>query len=88
MIINTGATVDHDCVVGDFVHLAPGTHLAGGVLVDDGSFLGIGAVAVPGVEIAAGVTLGAGAAVTKSILEPGTWAGVPARALVLPRHEL
>ncbi|MBF4296100.1 acetyltransferase, partial [Vibrio anguillarum] len=30
-IINTAATVDHDCVIEDGVHLSPGVHLAGGV---------------------------------------------------------
>ena len=41
-IVNTAASVDHECLVGDFVHLAPGVHLAGGVSVGDGAFLGIG----------------------------------------------
>ena len=35
-IINTGASVDHDCVLEDFVHVAPGTHLCGGVEVGEG----------------------------------------------------
>ena len=28
-IVNTGATIDHECVLGDGVHVAPGAHLAG-----------------------------------------------------------
>ena len=28
-IINTGAIIEHDCLVGDFVHISPGTVLAG-----------------------------------------------------------
>ncbi|MEO8398077.1 MAG: NeuD/PglB/VioB family sugar acetyltransferase, partial [Chloroflexota bacterium] len=31
VIINTSSSVDHDCVIEDFVHIAPGAHLGGGV---------------------------------------------------------
>jgi len=30
-IVNTSASVDHDCFLGDFVHIAPGVRLTGGV---------------------------------------------------------
>src|SRR5690606_38333778 len=30
-IINTGSTIDHDYLIDDFVHISPGTHLAGTV---------------------------------------------------------
>jgi len=30
-IINSGAIVEHDCEIGEFVHIAPGTVLCGGV---------------------------------------------------------
>ena len=36
VIINTGATVDHDCRIEDAVHIAPGCHLCGGVSVGAG----------------------------------------------------
>ena len=39
-IVGTCATVDHDCAVGDFVHLAPGAHLRSGVRVREGAFVG------------------------------------------------
>ncbi|MCS7301293.1 MAG: hypothetical protein NZ556_07050, partial [Fimbriimonadales bacterium] len=29
-IVNTAASVDHDCTIADFVHVAPGARLAGG----------------------------------------------------------
>ena len=51
-IINTCASVDHDCVVGDFVHIAPGCRLCGSVTVGEGAFLGAGCIAVPGAVIA------------------------------------
>jgi sugar O-acyltransferase (sialic acid O-acetyltransferase NeuD family) len=39
-IINTAAQVDHDCIVGDFVHLAPGVVLCGSVSIGEGAFVG------------------------------------------------
>ena len=62
-IINTGATVDHDCVIGDFVHIAPGAHLAGNVHVDEGALLGIGSCVIPGCKIGKDTIIGAGATV-------------------------
>ena len=79
VIINTGATVDHDCRLGDFVHVAPGAHLAGGVRIDPGGFMGIGSVAVPGVHLGTGCVVGAGAVVVRDLLPNVTAIGVPAR---------
>src|SRR5690625_4566114 len=41
-IINTGATVDHDNFIGNYVHVSPGTHVAGTVEVGHLTWLGIG----------------------------------------------
>ncbi|WP_455585747.1 PglD-related sugar-binding protein, partial [Bacteroides sp.] len=35
-IINTGASVDHECVVEDFVHISPHATLCGNVMVGEG----------------------------------------------------
>lgn len=52
-IVNTGATVDHDCWLADFVHVAPGAHLCGGVTVGEGALIGVGVGIEPGVTIPA-----------------------------------
>lgn len=80
-IINTGATVDHDGCIGDAVHLAPGTHLAGSVTIGEGTFLGVGVSVIPGCTIGQWATVGAGAAVTTDLPGGGTYVGVPARPL-------
>lgn len=45
-IINTSSTVDHDCVIEDYVHIAPGANLCGNVHVGEGSLIGVG-VGIP-----------------------------------------
>jgi acetyltransferase EpsM len=77
-IINTGACVDHDCIIEDFVHLAPNTALAGGVTVGEGTFVGIGSSVVPYVTIGKWSTIGAGSAVINDIPDNCMAAGVPA----------
>ena len=79
VIINTSASVDHDCVLGNFVHIAPGTHLAGNVRIDEGSFMGIGSAAIPGVRIGAWTTVGAGAVVVRELMDKVVAYGVPAK---------
>ncbi|MFZ4828926.1 MAG: acetyltransferase [Phototrophicaceae bacterium] len=87
VIINTSASIDHDCVVEDFAHIAPGVNIAGNVHIGKRVFVGIGAKIINGTEanpltIADDVIIGAGAVVTKSITEPGiTVVGIPAKPL-------
>ena len=50
-IINTGATIDHDCVIGEGVHICPGAHLAGDVRVGDRSWIGIAATIRQGITV-------------------------------------
>nr|WP_321500567.1 acetyltransferase [uncultured Dethiosulfovibrio sp.] len=79
VIVNTGATVDHDCVLEDFVHIAPGCHLAGNVSLRRGAFMGIGSCAVPGATVGPWTTVGAGGAVISDLPENTVAVGIPAR---------
>lgn len=85
VILNTGCTVDHDCIIEDYVHLSPGVHLAGNVHVGEGAHLGVGVNVIPGIKIGAWSTIGAGAAVVDHIPPYSTAVGVPAR--VIKTHE-
>ncbi|MEI6442546.1 MAG: acetyltransferase [Nostocales cyanobacterium ELA583] len=80
VIINTKASLDHDCCVGDYVHIAF-SYLAGGVKVDEGAFLAVGSIVFPGVEIGAWATLGAGSIAMKDVISRSTVIGVPARLI-------
>lgn len=79
VIINTSASVDHDCVIEDGVHIGPGACLAGEVHVSRCAFIGAGAVILPRVCIGEAATIAAGAVVTKDVPPYMTVAGVPAR---------
>ncbi len=81
VILNANATVSHDCVLEDYVHLAPGVDLASGVHIETGSFMGIGAVAMSGVRIGAWTTVGAGAAVTADLPDRIVAVGCPAKVI-------
>ncbi len=80
-IVNTSASVDHDCEIADFCHVAPGAHLAGGVHVGTRSWIGLGAAVRGGQRIGCDVMVGAGAVVVKDVADGLMVAGVPARAL-------
>ncbi len=78
-IANTSCSIDHDCVLGNYVHVSPGAHLAGQVRVGDHSWVGAGAVVREGVTIGADVIVGAGAAVVNDIADGEIVTGVPAK---------
>lgn len=80
-IVNTGATIDHDNVIEDYVHISPGAHLAGMVRVGKNSWIGIGSIVSNNVYIISGCMVGAGAVVVRDITEAGTYVGVPAKKI-------
>lgn len=83
-ILNTGCSVDHDCVLGSCVHISPGARLAGSVNVGDGTWIGIGASVKQVIRIGSCVMVGAGAVVVCDISDNMTVTGVPAREIVRP----
>jgi sugar O-acyltransferase (sialic acid O-acetyltransferase NeuD family) len=80
-IVNTNASVDHDCDLGDDVHVGPGATLCGGVRIAPHTLIAAGATVVPGISIGRGVVVAAGATVTRPIVDPGLYAGTPARRI-------
>lgn len=80
-IINTSSSIDHDCRIGDYVHVAVGAHVAGSVEISDETWIGAGATVSNNVTICAGCMIGAGAVVISDIAEPGTYVGVPVRRI-------
>ena len=80
-IVNTGASVDHDCEVADFVHIAPHATVLGGVKIGEGSWIGAGAVVKQYVTIGRNCMIGAGAVVLENVPDGATVVGVPAKEI-------
>src|SRR5690606_31396793 len=81
VILNTGSSVDHDCVLGDCGHVSAGARLAGGVKVGNLAWLGIGSSVRQLVNIGAGAMVAAGAVVIDDVPQDAMVAGVPARVI-------
>lgn len=80
-IINTCSSVDHDCTVGDYVHVSVGSHLCGAVCIGEETWIGAGAIVSNNIDICGGCIVGAGAVVVKDIEVSGTYTGVPAKMI-------
>lgn len=77
-ILNSCASIDHDCVLGKAVHISPGAHVAGGVTIGNHSWIGLGASIKEGIVIGANAVVGAGAAVISDVEDDAIVGGVPA----------
>lgn len=78
--------VAHDCVIGDFVTLAPRVSVNGNTVIEDDVYIGTGAVlknGAPGAPlvIGKGAVIGMGAVVTRNVPAGATVVGNPARLL-------
>lgn len=82
VIINHGAVVDHDVEVGAFSHIAPNASVGGHVKLGTRVLIGSGAVVLPLIGIGDDVTVCAGSVVNMNLLDPGTYAGIPARKIL------
>lgn len=80
-IINTSSSVDHDCLIADFVHVAPNSSICGGVKIGEGTLFGAGATAIPLVSIGKWCVIGAGAVITQDIPDYSVVVGNPGRIL-------
>ncbi len=81
-IVNTGAIVEHDNVLKDFVHISPNAALGGTVCVGEKTHIGIGATVKNNIDICNDCIIGAGAVVVKDIKDSGTYIGVPAKEIL------
>ena len=80
-ILNHGANLDHECMVGGGTHIAPRATISGCVTIGENVFIGAGAVVLPRIRIGAECVIGAGSVVTKNVPAKSTVVGVPARVI-------
>jgi sugar O-acyltransferase (sialic acid O-acetyltransferase NeuD family) len=77
-LVNSMVMVDHDCIVGGYTHLCPGSILGGGASIGPHSLMGINSCLRDHVALGANVTVGMGAVVTKPFGDGCVLAGNPA----------
>ncbi len=79
-ILNNGAILCHESVVGEAVHLCPRTVCAGKVSIGDRCWLGLGSCVIEKIKIAEDVFVGAGSTLIRDITQSRiTVYGVPAK---------
>lgn len=78
---NLYSYVEHDCVIGDYVTLAPGAKVNGNVSIGDHAYIGSGAIIRQGITIGPGAVIGMGAVVTRDVPQGVTMVGNPGRPL-------
>ena len=81
VLLNAGAAVHHDSVVGDYCEIAPGARVLGHCRIEQGCWIGASAVILPGVLVGRGAIIGAGAIVTRPVEAGTTVVGMPARLI-------
>jgi sugar O-acyltransferase (sialic acid O-acetyltransferase NeuD family) len=80
-ILNTQATIDHECLIGDGVHIMGNAVVTGRVEIGDYATIGTNATILPSLQIGEGAFVGAGAVVCKNVEPYSVVAGVPANKI-------
>ncbi len=80
-IVNTHAIAEHDTVIGAHTHISINAAVAGYSRIGSEVMLGAGATVIDKVSVGDRIVIGAGSVVVRDLTVPGTYVGVPARAL-------
>ncbi len=86
-IINTRAGIDHDCRLGEDVHVAPGATLCGGVQVEGRAFIGSGATVIQGLKVGVEAVVGAGATLSRNLEARHVLLGPSGRKKEAPKED-
>jgi sugar O-acyltransferase (sialic acid O-acetyltransferase NeuD family) len=78
-IINTGTIIEHDCIIGEFVHIAPGTVLSGEVQIGDNTHIGANSVIKQQLKIGSDSIIGMGSIVLGNVRDHIVAYGNPCR---------
>ncbi len=80
--LNCLTTVGHDCVIGDYTTTTVAVNISGSCRLGRHTYWGNGSTIKQGLQVCDEVVIGMGAVVTKDIVEPGVYVGMPARKLI------
>jgi UDP-perosamine 4-acetyltransferase len=75
VILNTNASVDHDCTIGQHSHIAPGATLCGAIKVGRDVFIGAGSTVLSGLSLGNGAVIAAGSTITSNVAPGATCFG-------------
>lgn len=81
VILNTGAQIDHHCVLKSCVTIDPGVVMAGNVLIEEQSTIHTAAVIKNKIKIGRNSIVGAGTVVIRDVEENQKMVGNPARSI-------
>tara|TARA_B100000212_G_scaffold89261_1_gene65435 strand:+ start:8022 stop:8660 length:639 start_codon:yes stop_codon:yes gene_type:complete len=80
-LINTKTYVGHETSIEDYCVIGPNCTICGNVKIQSSVYIGAGSTIRDHLHICSNVLIGCGAVVTKNILKPGIYAGVPAKLI-------
>ena len=86
-IFNLNCTIGHDCIIKDFVNIAPGSNISGNVKIEKGAYIGTNAAILQGESIDKKITIGefaivgAGSLVRRDVDANSIVVGMPARSI-------
>jgi len=80
-LLNRACHIGHDCRIGDFLSMMPGSIISGNVKVGNKVFLGTNSSVKEQINICDNVVIGMGGVVVKDITENGTYVGIPTKKI-------
>ena len=79
VFINSGSQIGHDVTIGNFSSIMANVDIGGCATIGENVLIGSNAVILPEVSIPDNTRIGAGSVVIRSIKQPGTYFGNPAK---------
>jgi len=79
--INLITTIGHDCVIGKYFTTAPGVQISGNETIGDRVYFGTRSCIKEKLKVCDDVIIGMNSGVVKTITEPGTYIGTPAKKI-------
>jgi len=80
-ILNRANQVGHDCLIGDFLSMMPGSIISGNVRMGDKIYMGTNSSIIENKFISSDTIIGANGVVVKNINTSGTYVGVPVKKI-------
>jgi len=81
-IVNSNASVHHECILDDGVEVGPSATVCGDVEIGFNTWVGAGAVILPRIKVGQNCMIGAGSVVMKDVPDGTTVIGNPSRPII------